>query len=218
VVEDAAQAIGAEYHGKRAGNLGTLGCFSFYPSKNLGGFGDGGMVTTNDADLADRIRILRDQGAQPKYYHKLAGGNFRLDPIQAAVLRVKLTCLESWHARRQENARYYTRRFRELGLIESGVRPPRASAHRHVFNQYVIRAQRRDDLKAYLERKGISTEIYYPIPVHLQECMIDRSYREGDFPVAETVCSEVLALPIYPGLSQDQMDYVVESFKEFYLP
>ncbi len=215
VIEDAAQAIGSDYKDRRAGAIGTLGCFSFFPSKNLGAFGDGGMVTTNDPELAELIKILRAQGSKPKYYHKVVGGNFRLDAIQAAILRVKMRYLESWHEMRQTNANHYTRLFNEHNLLKH-VTPPKVVEKRHIFNQYVIRVPKRDELKNYLSDNGVTTEIYYPAPVHLQECMGDAGYKEGDFPVTEAACLEVLALPIYPGLAEANVEYIVSKIKEFY--
>ncbi len=216
LVEDAAQAIGAEDHGKRAGNFGSAGCFSFFPSKNLGGFGDGGMITTNDEDLAQRLQIIRNQGAYPKYYHKVLGGNFRLDALQAAVLRVKLKYLESWTEKRRANALYYTSRLSELGLTEDYVKPPATIRERHVFNQYVIRARERDRLRNFLADRGVHTEIYYPLPLHLQECVPKGSYKKGDLPVSEQVAMEVLALPVYPELSTEDKEYVVQMIHDFY--
>lgn len=215
VIEDAAQAIGSVYKDRRAGSIGTLGCFSFFPSKNLGGFGDGGMVTTNNPQLAESIKILRAQGSEPKYYHKVVGGNFRLDPIQAAVLRVKLKYLESWHEMRQANAERYTLLVEEYGLLEHVI-TPKVVEKRHIFNQYVIRVPKRDELKKYLADNGVSTEIYYPVPMHLQECMENSGYKQGDFPVTESACNEVLALPVYPGLKEEDIDYTVSKIKEFY--
>ncbi|HMK34430.1 MAG TPA: DegT/DnrJ/EryC1/StrS family aminotransferase [Desulfomonilaceae bacterium] len=216
VIEDAAQAIGTEYHGKRAGSLGIAGCFSFFPSKNLGAFGDGGIVTTNNAGLAESIRILRNQGSAPKYFHKLLGGNFRLDALQAAVLRVKLRHLDSWTEKRRENAAYYTRRFHELGLAGDKIIPPAVIRERHVFNQYVIVAKNRDKLREHLQSRGVATEIYYPVPMHLQECVADKRFKPGDFPVSERAAAEVLALPIYPELSTEQKEYVISEINEFY--
>jgi dTDP-4-amino-4,6-dideoxygalactose transaminase len=236
VIEDAAQAIGSEYKGRRAGSIGHLGCFSFFPSKNLGGIGDGGMVTTNDADLAKRVRLLRNHGHQPKYYNKAVGGNFRLDAIQAAVLRVKLKYLDEWTAARQRNAANYRRLFAEAGLsIESGhdieltqargvVVPYEANGRRHIYNQFVIRSGpqgppfsggRRNALMAYLKEYGISTEIYYPVPMHLQECFASLGYKAGDFPASERATAQTLALPIYPELTEAMQRAVVEAIAEF---
>ena len=241
VIEDAAQAIGAEYpssaDGKvsRAGSMGEFGCFSFYPSKNLGGFGDGGLVTTRDEALAARVRVLRGHGAKPKYQHQFVGGNFRLDALQAAVLLVKLKYLESWTARRRENASCYESLFRQSGLIDKGlVIAPKAvydgqgsesnpkalspvpPAFFHIYNQYVIRAQHRDGLRAHLSEQGIGTEIYYPLPLHQQECFRDLGYRRGDFPESEKAAAEALALPVYPELEHRQLEYVIHKVSEFY--
>jgi dTDP-4-amino-4,6-dideoxygalactose transaminase len=216
VIEDAAQAIGAEYNGQRAGSMGIAGCFSFFPSKNLGAFGDGGIVTTNDKALAERMRILRNQGSEPKYYHKLLGGNFRLDALQAAVLRVKLKYLDSWTEKRRVNAAYYTKRFQELGLAGDEIIPPAVVRERHIFHQYVIRAKNRDGLRDFLASRKVATEIYYPIPAHLQECIKHMLFKQGDFPVSEQVSAEVLALPIFPELSLEQKEYVISVINEFY--
>ncbi|MCS7048544.1 MAG: DegT/DnrJ/EryC1/StrS family aminotransferase [Verrucomicrobiae bacterium] len=210
VIEDAAQAIGAQYDGKRAGSMGTVGCFSFFPSKNLGGFGDGGMVVTNDATLAERVRVLRVHGSKPKYYHQLVGGNFRLDALQAAVLNVKFKYLDAWTAGRQRNAAFYDRAFADLPL----QRP--AAVRHHIYNQYIIRTKRRDELQAFLKAAGIGTEIYYPVPLHLQKCFADLGYRQGDFPEAEAAARETLALPIYPELKEEQLAYVVDCVRQFF--
>ena len=223
VIEDAAQAIGAEYKGRRAGSIGHLGCFSFFPSKNLGGFGDGGMVVSNDPKLADRVSLLRNHGYRPKYYNKVIGGNFRLDAIQAAVLRVKLRHLDDWTAGRQRNAATYQKFFKESGLLDAKipvVLPHDAGWGRHIYNQFVIRVPRRDELKAYLEKNGIGCEIYYPVPLHLQECFTDLGYKEGAMPHSELAAGETLALPIYPELSDDMQKTVVKLMKEssFFTP
>jgi len=224
VIEDAAQAIGAEYHnGRRAGSMGTAGCFSFFPSKNLGCLGDGGMVVTNDDDFAERMKVMRVHGAKPKYYHKLIGGNFRLDTIQAAVLNVKLNYLDEWTRRRQENAKRYEGLFQQSGLVEKGkVQLPQAvyresgSKHYHIYNQFVLRVDRRDDLIAYLKQKGIGAEIYYPVPFHLQECFGYLGYKEGDFQESERAAKETLAIPIYPELTVAQQAEVVNGIERFY--
>jgi dTDP-4-amino-4,6-dideoxygalactose transaminase len=224
VVEDAAQAIGAEYHdGRRAGSMGTVGCLSFFPSKNLGGLGDGGMVVTDDPALADFMRVLRVQGGRPKYYHKVMGGNFRLDTLQAAVLNVKFNHLDRWTALRQAHAKEYEHLFEASGLVEKiGLRLPGAVyrmsgvKHYHVYNQFVIGVPDRDDLRTHLKGKGIGSEVYYPLPLHLQECFQDLGYRAGDFPVAEQACRELLALPTYPELTTDQQELVVGTIQEFY--
>lgn len=213
VVEDAAQAIGAEYKGRRAGSIGHLGCFSFFPSKNLGGFGDGGMVTTNDAGLADRVKLLRGHGAKPKYYHRMVGGNFRLDALQAAVLRVKLKYLDEWTAGRQRNAATYRQLFAEAGA-QVGL-PADAGHGRHIYNQFVIRSDRRDALMAHLKAQQVGTEIYYPVPMHLQECFAELGHRAGDFPISEAAAQETLALPIYPELTPEQLRAVVDAVQEF---
>jgi dTDP-4-amino-4,6-dideoxygalactose transaminase len=224
VLEDAAQAIGSEYRDKRrAGSMGIAGCLSFFPSKNLGGLGDGGMVITNDKKLSERLRILRVQGSKPKYYHSVVGGNFRLDTVQAAVLKVKLDYLDRWTSLRQEHAELYERLFRESGLAdEKKIRLPKAVykgkgvAHYHIYNQFVIGLAERDQLQAYLKSKDIGTEIYYPVPLHRQECLIALGHREGDFPEAERACRELLALPIYPELNEDQQRYVVHSIEAWF--
>jgi UDP-2-acetamido-3-amino-2,3-dideoxy-glucuronate N-acetyltransferase len=216
IVEDAAQAIGSGYKGRLAGGIGTAGCFSFFPSKNLGGFGDGGMVTTNDADLAERMRIIRNQGAKPKYHHRVIGGNFRLDALQAAVLRVKLRSLEDRHEARRRNADFYTRGLEDLGLAQEKVKPPRVLFQRHIFNQYVIKTDLRDELRSFLAEKGVGSEIYYPKPLHLQECLSKKGYSEGDLPVSEEMCRKVLALPVYPELSQESKEYVLARIAEFH--
>jgi dTDP-4-amino-4,6-dideoxygalactose transaminase len=224
VVEDAAQAIGAEYRdGRRACNMGTLGCLSFFPSKNLGGLGDAGMVVAQDAALAEKVRILRVHGSKPKYYHKLVGGNFRLDTLQAAVLVVKLAYLDGWTRRRQENARRYTRLFQDSGLVAGGevvlpvaVWESSGVAHYHIYNQFVIRVRDRDRLRQYLGEKGVGTEVYYPVPFHLQECFQNLGYRPGDFPASESAANETLALPIFPELTEEQQIYVCQLVKEFY--
>jgi dTDP-4-amino-4,6-dideoxygalactose transaminase len=212
LIEDAAQAIGATYRDRQAGTMGALGCFSFFPSKNLGAFGDAGLVTTNDDRLAHDARLLRDHGAEPKYFHKRVGGNFRLDALQAAVLRVKLPNLPAWTNARRLNADRYDRLFRERRL---DVRAPfRPFGRGHIFNQYVIRIPSREDVRARLERSGIGTEVYYPVPFHLQECFASLGYRSGAFPAAERVAREVLALPIYPGLTLPQQRAVVDALAE----
>ena len=227
VIEDAAQAIGAEYKARRAGSFGQLGCFSFFPSKNLGGFGDGGMVTSNDPDLADRVMLLRNHGAQPKYYHPLVGGNFRLDALQAAVLRVKLPYLDGWTAARQRNAVLYRKLFVEAGLSQPDTRaldpahapvvlPFEADARRHIYNQFVIRCCKREALMAHLKQRQIGHEVYYPVPLHLQECFADLGYRAGQFPASEQAAQETLALPIYPELTPEMQAAVVGAIAEFY--
>jgi dTDP-4-amino-4,6-dideoxygalactose transaminase len=224
VIEDAAQAIGAEYGGRRAGSIGQFGCFSFFPSKNLGGFGDGGMVTANDADLAHKAKLLRSHGAEPKYYHKLVGGNFRLDALQAAILRVKLQYLDRWTAARQQNAERYRMLFAGAGLIASGatasqdgvILPAEASQRRHIYNQFVIRTNRRDAVMAKLKERKIGCEIYYPVPLHLQECFAALGYAPGSLPHAELAAKETLALPIYPELTEEMQVAVVQAVGEAY--
>jgi dTDP-4-amino-4,6-dideoxygalactose transaminase len=217
VIEDAAQAIGAEYQGQRAGSMGDFGCFSFFPSKNLGAFGDGGIVTTNSDEFYDKLCILRTHGSRPKYYHKLIGGNFRLDAFQAAVVSIKLKYLDQWTKARQENAQKYRALFSHAGL-EDVVELPYEKEDRHIYNQFVIRVgERRDDLRGFLSDAGIGTEVYYPVPLHLQACFSDLNYKKGDFPQSEHAALHTLALPIYPELSDDQIEYVVEKIKAFYL-
>jgi dTDP-4-amino-4,6-dideoxygalactose transaminase len=217
VVEDAAQAVGSEYPGgQRSGSVGDIGCFSFFPSKNLGGFGDGGMCTTNDADLDEKMRVLRAHGSKPKYFHSCVGGNYRLDALQAAVVAIKLKSLDSWTARRQENALFYDEALRDLGNRGTITTPPVTEGYRHVYNQYVIRAERRDELRTWLQGYGIGTEIYYPLPLHMQVCFEHLGYREGDFPESERAAKSTLALAIYPELTQDQLQYVVEAIYAFY--
>lgn len=215
VIEDAAQSIGSGYKGRRAGSLGDIGCFSFFPSKNLGAFGDGGMCTAADPAIANRLRALRIHGSQKKYFHDLVGVNSRLDALQAAVLRVKLRYLDAWSAGRQRNADTYRRLF-------AGHRTPvilpqaRDYQTRHIYNQFVIRAERRDELQRYLKRAGIGTEIYYPLPLHLQRCFADLGYKQGDMPVSEQVAANSLALPIYPELTPEDLAYVVDNIRSFY--
>jgi len=228
VIEDAAQAIGAEYKGRRAGSIGHYGCFSFFPSKNLGAAGDGGMVVTQDARQAENLIRLRNHGSQPKYYHKVIGGNFRLDSLQAAVVLAKLPHLDNWTAARQHNADRYNRLFRAAGLeitdqsqfspkrhSSPGLILPKVVTGRHIFNQYVVRTARRDQLKTALQEKGVGTEIYYPLPLHLQECFSYLGYRPGAFPESESAAAETLALPVYPELSEQQAQYVVQCIAEF---
>jgi len=245
VIEDAAQAIGSEYQGRRAGSMGHLGCFSFFPSKNLGGFGDGGMVTANDPQLAERVKRLRNHGYRKKYYNQEVGGNFRLDALQAAVLRVKLPYLDSWTKGRQRNADTYRRLFSETGLavevetlpcLNEGCRalgqapdchlqaapeghvvfPTELADRRHIYNQFVIRCQQRDELLAYLKERQIGCEVYYPVPLHLQECFEDWGYQPGDMPASECAAAQTLALPIYPELIDEMQATVVNTIAEFY--
>lgn len=232
VIEDAAQAIGTQYkNGVKVGNIGHIGCFSFYPSKNLGCFGDGGLVTTNDSILAEKLRILRVHGGKPKYYHKIIGGNFRLDAIQAAVLNVKLPHLDSWTKKRQENAEKYTSYFKNYGLaVKEGktefdkenkvllpdpvYKSPELKYY-HIYNQYVIRVQKRDELRKHLTENEIGTEIYYPVPFHLQECFSYLGYKKGDFPISEICAETSVALPIYPELTEEQIEFTVKTIKQF---
>ena len=217
IIEDAAQAIGTETReGVRVGSIGDIGCFSFFPSKNLGAFGDAGLCTTQDPVLAERMSVLRVHGGKPKYFHALIGGNFRIDELQAAVLRIKLKYLDEWTAGRQRNAAYYDQAFARALPAAPIVTPARAAGGRHIFNQYVLRAERRDELRSFLSERHIGTEVYYPVPLHLQECFGYLGYARGDFPHAEAAAAQTLALPIYPELSQQQRDAVVAAVAEFY--
>jgi dTDP-4-amino-4,6-dideoxygalactose transaminase len=216
VVEDACQAIGARYRGLSAGSLGDFGCFSFFPSKNLGGAGDGGMVVARDETLAQRVRLLRTHGGQQKYYHSVVGFNSRLDEVQAAVLRVKLRYLDRWTQARRENAAAYRQDFLAAGLLPR-IKPPAVLPEReHIFHQYVIRAPKRNELQAFLRSRGIGTEIYYPLPLHEQECFRPLGYAPTDFPQAHAAAQSTLALPIYAELEAEQRRHVVESIAEFY--
>ncbi|MEO8210125.1 MAG: DegT/DnrJ/EryC1/StrS family aminotransferase [bacterium] len=232
VIEDSAQSIGTQYKdGRKAGNIGHIGCYSFYPSKNLGCFGDGGLVTTDDDELAEKLRILRVHGGKPKYYHKIIGGNFRIDAIQAAVLNVKLPHLDSWTKKRQDNAELYTKLFIENGLAEEEgklkyddgnnvllpepVYKKNNLKYYHIYNQYVIRARNRDELRKSLTENEIGTEIYYPVPFHLQECFAYLGYKKDDFPVSEWCASDSIALPIYPELTNEQIEFTVRTIKNF---
>lgn len=215
VVEDAAQSIGSEYRGRRAGNFGNVGTFSFFPSKNLGGYGDGGMLTTNDQALAQRLAALRVHGSARKYYHQWVGVNSRLDSLQAAVLRVKLRYLDGWTEGRQRNAERYRAQLagRSLPVV---LPEPAVWQTRHIYNQFVIRCQDRDRLQAWLKQEGIGTEVYYPLPLHLQACFSDLGYREGNFPVSERMARESLALPIHPELTDEDIAYISAAIGEFY--
>jgi dTDP-4-amino-4,6-dideoxygalactose transaminase len=220
VIEDAAQAIGAQYKGRSAGSIGHYGCFSFFPSKNLGAAGDGGMVVTQDSDRADKLKCLRSHGSKPKYHHKIIGGNFRLDALQAAIVTVKLKYLDQWTAARQRNAKNYSELLSDAlaSLSDQSFAPvtiPPVKTDRHIFNQYVIRTSRRDQLQDWLKQKKIETEIYYPVPMHLQECFSYLGHKVGAFPESERAANETLALPIYPELSADQINYVVDSIRDF---
>ncbi|MFN6964143.1 MAG: DegT/DnrJ/EryC1/StrS family aminotransferase [Pyrinomonadaceae bacterium] len=217
IVEDAAQAIGAEERGLRVGAIGEIGCFSFYPSKNLGGMGDGGFITTDDDALARKLNALRVHGSEEKYYHKYVGLNSRLDGFQGAVLRVKLPHLDAWTEARQRNAALYRQLFTDAGLVEQIVLPREREDVRHIYNQFVIRVpDRRDELRAYLTERGVGTDIYYPVPLHLQECFAYLGYREGDLPEAERAARETLALPIYPELRREQLEYVVGTIADLF--
>ncbi len=234
IIEDAAQAIGTQYKdGRCAGTIGDIGCFSFFPSKNLGCYGDGGLTVTNNPELAERLKIMRVHGGKPKYFHKVIGGNFRLDALQAAVLNVKLPYLNSWSAQRRTNAELYNKLFIESGLAanvgetefndENKVLLPKAvyrgfsetANNYHIYNQYTIRVQQRDELRKYLSEKEIGNEIYYPVPFHLQECFSNLNYKQGDFPNAEEACATSLALPIFPELKEEQIKYVVDTIRDF---
>ena len=220
IIEDAAQAIGAEYMSsdgslRRAGSMGNYGCFSFFPSKNLGSFGDGGMVTTNDEEAFQRLKIMRVHGSQPKYYHKVIGGNFRLDALQAGILLIKFRYLEQWTEKRRKNARIYRELFARKGI--EGIELPFEGKGRHIYNQFVIKIhQKRDELKRYLTNQGIGCEIYYPVPLHIQECFLYLGYRPEDCPVSLEAAAKTIALPIYPELREEQIEYIVEKIGSFY--
>jgi len=219
VIEDAAQAIGTEYkNGARVGSIGDIGCFSFFPSKNLGAFGDAGLCTTHDAELAERMRVLRVHGGKPKYFHALIGGNFRIDELQAAVLRVKLKYLDGWTQARQRNAAFYDRAFAAAALGTRLVAPPALPGQRHIFNQYVVRVHQRDALKEFLAGRGIGTEIYYPVPLDRQECFAYLGLKPGAYPESERAAGETLALPVYPELTEQQLGAVVAGVAEFFKP
>ena len=211
VIEDAAQSITSTYKGRKAGSIATAGCFSFFPSKNLGGIGDGGMVVTNDETLYKRLMLTRNHGAEPKYYHRFVGANFRLDPIQAAALLVKLPHIDEWSEARRQNAAYYNEKF--AGTI---VQTPYISPDcKTIYNQYCIRVPRRDEVVAHLKARKIGCEIYYPVPAHLQECFAYLGYSDGDFPVSEEAAAEIMALPVYPELTNEMQDAVVEAILAF---
>jgi dTDP-4-amino-4,6-dideoxygalactose transaminase len=219
VVEDAAQAIGSRCPTGNAGAMGDMGCFSFFPSKNLGGFGDGGMITTSSEKTAEGLKVLRNHGSKPKYYHKLVGVNSRLDAVQAAVLRVKLRHLDAWSEKRKANAARYRQLFAARALASPGGPvdlPVEVNGHRHIYNQFVIMVDRRDALREHLSRAGIGTEIYYPLPLHLQECYRYLGYRVGDFPHSEAAAKRSLALPIYPELTEEMLQYVVDEVGAFF--
>lgn len=232
VIEDGAQAIGCEFQGRRAGSIGHYGCFSFFPSKNLGGVGDGGIVVTTDAKRADMLSIMRVHGGKPKYYHRVIGGNFRLDAIQAAVLLVKLKKLDEWTEGRQRNADLYRRKLRETGLVvdpagldpvtldmagRKGVALPKEFAdRRHIYNQFVLRTDRREELRAFLTERGIGNEVYYPVPFHQQDCFQYLGYKTGQFPISEIAATQSIAVPIYPELTEAQITEVVNAIAEFH--
>jgi dTDP-4-amino-4,6-dideoxygalactose transaminase len=215
VIEDAAQAIGATYKQRPVGGIGTIGCFSFFPSKNLGAFGDAGLLTTQDASLAHRAKLMRNHGMEPKYYHHMVGANFRMDTIQAAVLRIKAPHLAAWTEARRVNAQRYAKLFRERDLLDRVTLPVEPADLHHIFNQFVIRVAERDGLKAHLDGKRIGNEIYYPVPFHLQPCFANLGYRRGDFPIAERAANESLAIPIYSELTVYQQQTIVDAIAEF---
>jgi dTDP-4-amino-4,6-dideoxygalactose transaminase len=212
VIEDAAQSIGSEYKNRRAGTVGGVGCFSFFPSKNLGGYGDGGMLTTNDPSLAERLAALRVHGRTGKYFHQWVGINSRLDALQAAVLRVKLRYLDGWTSGRQRNAERYRTEFARLAVPVNSMEPAGYQT-RHVYNQFVIRCPQRDALQSYLKKRGIGSEVYYPLPLHLQPCFADLGYKKGDFPVSEKLATESLALPVHAEVDADDIDYIADSIQ-----
>ena len=217
VIEDAAQAIGSEYNGKRAGSIGHYGCFSFFPSKNLGGAGDGGMVVTRDQQRAEKLKMFRVHGSKIKYYHDFIGGNFRLDALQAAVVNVKLRYLDKWSEQRKKNADHYRELFKKSGLVDSNhVQLPEEVTNRHIYNQFIIRVKQRDGLVSYLKENGIGCEIYYPVPLHLQNCFAWLGYEKGALPESEKAAEETVALPIFPELSEAQSSMVVQAIKDFY--
>jgi dTDP-4-amino-4,6-dideoxygalactose transaminase len=216
VIEDAAQAIGSEYKGKRTGSIGDYGCFSFFPTKNLGGFGDGGMVTMSSEDIYNQVKTLRVHGSSTKYYHKVIGGNFRIDALQAGVVLAKLKYLDQWTEKRRSNAQNYNRLFRERELARH-LTIPSEIVPRHVYNQYVIRVKNsRNELRSFLSKNNISTEIYYPLPLHLQDCFAFLRYNKGAFPESEKAANETIALPIFPELAENQINYVVEKIDDFF--
>ena len=215
VIEDAAQSIGSEYKGRRAGSIGRIGAFSFFPSKNLGGYGDGGIMTTDDAALAERLMALRVHGRTGKYFHQWIGVNSRLDSLQAAVLRVKLRYLDGWSAGRERNAGRYRAQMAKLAVPVIPAKPA-AYQTRHIYNQFVIRCEQRDDLQAHLKKQGIGSEVYYPLPLHLQPCYADLGHKKGDFRVSEKLAAESLALPIHSELAGEDIDHICDSIRAFY--
>jgi len=223
VIEDAAQSLGAEYKSKKAGSMGHLGCFSFFPSKNLGGFGDGGMVVTNDGALYEKVKNMRVHGSMPKYYHKIIGGNFRLDALQAAILNVKFSHLDEWSQKRRENAAYYEATLAVTDAVKSGLMKLPEAVYKnggdknyHIYNQYTITSESRDHLRAYLKEHGIGTEIYYPVPLHLQECFASSGHKKGDLPVSEMCSEKALSIPIYPELLEEKIKFISRTIIEFF--
>ena len=215
VIEDAAQAIGSEYKGQKTGSMGDYGCFSFFPTKNLGGFGDGGMVTMTSEEIYEQVKTLRVHGSNPKYYHKVTGGNFRLDALQAGIVMAKLKYLEGWTEQRRKNAQTYDHLFRERGLTDLLTLPSEVFP-RHVYHQYVVRVkEKRDEFRSFLEENNVATEIYYPLPLHLQECFTSLGYKKGDFPESEKAADETIALPVSPELTGIQLEYVVETIARY---
>ena len=216
VIEDACQAIGAAQQGRRACVLADVGCFSFFPTKNLGGFGDGGLLTTDDQALADALSMLRVHGSRVRYLHEAVGINSRLDALQAAILHVKLRCLDQWTEGRRRNAERYHRLFTQANLLDRVTLPPTAPGNFHVYNQYTVRVPKRDELRIFLKDKGVGSEVYYPLPMHLQNCYQDLGYQKGSFPLSERAAEEVLSLPIYAELTEEQQAYVVQLIGQFY--
>jgi len=216
VIEDAAQALGALYRDRPVGTWGTVGCFSFFPSKNLGAFGDAGLVTAIDDEMTHRLALLRSHGMEPKYFHHVVGGNFRLDALQAAILRVKLPHLPAWSAARRQNAARYRALATAAGLTDVVTLPVEAAGRTHIYNQFVVRVPDRDRLRAHLQARGVGTEVYYPVPFHLQPCCAGLGYSQGAFPIAEAVAGDALALPVYGELSEQQQAWVVEGLRTFY--
>lgn len=216
IIEDACQSIGAKYQGRQSGHWGLAACFSFFPSKNLGAFGDAGLATTNDAAFARELRLMRSHGSERRYYHEKIGANFRLDALQAAVLRIKAPQLPAWTGARRANADIYRQLFAEAGLGSRIALPVARDECFHIYNQFIVRAQRRDELRAFLQERRIGTEVYYPVPFHLQDCFKPLGYQHGDFPEAERASTETLALPIYGELTREQLQHVVMSIRDFY--